>query len=125
MHTAAEYQVATCSNSASSLLGRGFNDDNHSIRATTSRRHRFTTFNTSSQSQPPQYLLESCATLLNPDDSLTSKGDTGIGCIRNGFAAAILGTKLGLSFDAIKSALDFVRTPTQNNYPESYSEILT
>lgn len=54
-----------------------------------------------------QYLLESCATLLNPDGSLTAQGDTAVGCIRNGFAAAILGTKLGLSFDQIKSALGF------------------
>jgi hypothetical protein len=59
-----------------------------------------------------QYLLESCATLVNPDGSLTAHGDTAVGCIRNGFAAAILGTKLGLSFDQIKSALNFAAGAT-------------
>lgn len=59
-----------------------------------------------------QYLLESCATLVNPDGSLTAKGDTAVGCVRNGFAAAILATKLGMTFDQINSGLGFAAGAT-------------
>ena len=37
-----------------------------------------------------QYLLKPCSSLVNPDGSLTSQGDTAVGCIRNGFAAGWL-----------------------------------
>jgi hypothetical protein len=52
-----------------------------------------------------QYLLKPCSSLVNPDGSLTSQGDTAVGCIRNGFAAAALATKFNMSFDTIKNAL--------------------
>jgi hypothetical protein len=58
-----------------------------------------------------QYLLESCVTLLNPDGSLTAQGDTAVGCIRNGFVAAKLASQF-LSFDQIKSALEFAAGAT-------------
>jgi hypothetical protein len=58
------------------------------------------------------FILQSCSGLVNSDGSLTKAGDTAVGCIRNGFVAAILGTKLGVSFDQIKSALDFAAGAT-------------
>jgi hypothetical protein len=48
-------------------------------------------------------LLKPCSSLVNPDGSLTSQGDTAVGCIRNGFVAAVAATKL--PFDTIKNAL--------------------
>lgn len=55
--------------------------------------------------QGSQYLLKPCSSLVNPDGSLTSQGDTAVGCIRNGFVAAALATKFNMSFDTIKNAL--------------------
>jgi hypothetical protein len=37
--------------------------------------------------------------------TLTSQGDTAVGCIRNGFAAAAMATKFNMPFDTIKNAL--------------------
>lgn len=54
-----------------------------------------------------QYLLQPCSTLINPDGSLNSQGEKAVGCIRNGFAGAVIGSKyLGLSFDQIKGILN-------------------
>lgn len=55
--------------------------------------------------QGSQYLLKSCSSLVNPDGSLTSQGDTAVGCIRNGFVAAAAATKFNVPFDTIKNAL--------------------
>ena len=56
--------------------------------------------------QSQQFLLQPCSNLVNPDGSLTSQGDTTVGCIRNGLAATLFAQKqLGLSTDLIKSAL--------------------
>jgi hypothetical protein len=55
--------------------------------------------------QGSQYLLKPCSSLVNPDGSLTSQGDTAVGCIRNGFAAAALATKFNIPFDTIKNGL--------------------
>jgi hypothetical protein len=55
--------------------------------------------------QGSQYLLKPCSSLVNSDGTLTSQGDTAVGCIRNGFAAAALATKFNMPFDTIKNAL--------------------
>jgi hypothetical protein len=52
-----------------------------------------------------QYLLKPCSSLVNPDGSLTSQGDTAVGCIRNGFAAAALASKISLPFNLTKAIL--------------------
>ena len=52
-----------------------------------------------------QYLLKPCSSLVNPDGSLTSQGDTAVGCIRNGFVAAAAATTFNLPFDTIKNGL--------------------
>jgi hypothetical protein len=55
--------------------------------------------------QGSQYLLKPCSSLVNPDGSLTSQGDTAVGCIRNGFVAAAAATKFKVPFDTIKNVL--------------------
>jgi hypothetical protein len=55
--------------------------------------------------QGSQYLLKPCSSLVNPDGSLTSQGDTAVGCIRNGFAAATVATKYTLPFNLTKGIL--------------------
>ncbi len=123
----AHSQTSTTTGTSQSFLGRDFGDfsnlsnipliggliASHSIATGVLHNEQgvFIPWNLICQ-KGSQYLLESCANLLNPDGSLTAKGDTAVGCIRNGFAAAILGTKLGLSFDAIKSALGFAAGAT-------------
>lgn len=52
-----------------------------------------------------QYLLKSCCSLVYPDGTLTSQGDTAVGCIRNGFAAAVAATMFNVPFDTIENAL--------------------
>ena len=55
--------------------------------------------------QGSQYLLKRCSSFVYPDGSLTSQGDTAVGCIRNGFVAAALATEISLPFNLTKAIL--------------------
>jgi hypothetical protein len=41
--------------------------------------------------------LKPCSYFVNPDGSLTAEGDKAVGCIRNGFAAAVVATEINLT----------------------------
>lgn len=51
------------------------------------------------------YLLESCGSLVNPDGSLTSAGDTAVGCITNGAIATVIASQFNIPLNTIKSLL--------------------
>jgi len=51
------------------------------------------------------YLLKSCDSLINPDGSLTSAGDTAVGCITNGAIATVIASQFNIPLDTIKSLL--------------------
>jgi hypothetical protein len=51
------------------------------------------------------YLLESCAALISSDGSLTSSGDTAVGCITNGAIVSAFAASLNIPLDTIKSLL--------------------
>jgi hypothetical protein len=55
-----------------------------------------------------QYLVQPCSEIVNSDGSLTQTGDTAVGCIRNGLAAAIAATKVNLPFGLTKGLLNFI-----------------
>ena len=42
------------------------------------------------------YLLESCDSLINPDGTLTTTGDTAVGCITNGAIITAIAVKLNM-----------------------------
>ena len=48
---------------------------------------------------------ESCGSLINPDGSLTSAGDTAVGCITNGAIATVIASHFNIPLDTIKSLL--------------------
>jgi hypothetical protein len=54
--------------------------------------------------QGSQYLLVPCSSLVK-DGSLTPEGHKAVGCIRNGFAAAVVATKISLPFNLTKTLL--------------------
>jgi hypothetical protein len=79
----------------------------HSVKTTILRNERGIFIPWSFACQKLQsYLIPSCDTLVQ-NGVLTHEGDRAIGCIRNGFAAAILANEYHISFDTIKSALSF------------------
>jgi hypothetical protein len=49
--------------------------------------------------------LKPCSYFVNPDGSLTAEGDKAVGCIRNGFAAAVVATEISLPFNLTKAIL--------------------
>jgi len=51
------------------------------------------------------YLLESCDSLINPDGSLTTAGDTAVGCITNGAIITAAAAKFNMSPGAIQNLL--------------------
>jgi hypothetical protein len=53
------------------------------------------------------FILQSCSTLVNPDGSLTQAGDTAVGCIRNGIAAAVAAKQNNIPLGLLKGVLDF------------------
>ena len=58
------------------------------------------------------FILQSCNTLIDSNGNLTPQGDTAVGCIRNGLAAAIYAQKHGISLDLAKSVLNFAASLT-------------
>jgi plastocyanin len=58
------------------------------------------------------YLLQSCSTLINPDGSLTTSGQTAVGCITNGAIITVLAAKFNLQNESIKGILDALTKPT-------------
>jgi hypothetical protein len=53
-------------------------------------------------------LQQQCSSLVNPNGSLTSQGDTAVECIRNGLAAAIVAQQNGVGQGLTKGALSFL-----------------
>jgi hypothetical protein len=58
------------------------------------------------------YLLQSCSSLVTPDGSLTSPGNTAVECITNGAIITALAGKFNLPVDALKGLLGALATPT-------------
>lgn len=58
------------------------------------------------------YLLESCGSLINPDGTLTSAGDTAVGCITNGAIITAAATQFNIPLDTIKNILGGFAEPT-------------
>src|SRR6266487_2189273 len=58
------------------------------------------------------YLLQSCVSLINPDGSLTSAGDTAVGCITNGAIATLFASQFNIPLNTIKSLLGGLAGPT-------------
>jgi len=61
----------------------------------------WTTLCTSGQT----YLLESCGSLIDSGGSLTSAGDTAVGCITNGAIATVFASQFNIPLDTIKGLL--------------------
>src|SRR6266487_540645 len=68
----------------------------------------WTTLCTAGQS----YLLQSCGSLIDSGGSLTSAGDTAVGCITNGAIISALAASFNLPLDTIKSLLGGLAGPT-------------
>jgi hypothetical protein len=68
----------------------------------------WTTLCSASQS----YLLESCDSLINPDSTLTSAGDTAVGCITNGAIITVFAAQFNMPLDTIKNILGGIAGPT-------------
>jgi len=51
------------------------------------------------------YLLKSCGSLINTDGTLTSAGDTAVGCITNGAIITVFATQFNMPLDTIKNIL--------------------
>lgn len=51
------------------------------------------------------YLLQSCGSLIDSGGSLTSAGDTAVGCITNGAIATVIASHFNIPLDTIKSLL--------------------
>ena len=56
-------------------------------------------------SSAQSYLLESCDSLINPDGSLTTAGDTAVGCITNGAIITAIAAKMNMSPGVIENLL--------------------
>jgi hypothetical protein len=61
--------------------------------------------------QGRELLVQSCSALTNSDGTLSPAGDRPVGCIRNGLAAGIAATKVGLPFNLTKSILGGLAGP--------------
>jgi hypothetical protein len=68
----------------------------------------WTTLCTSAQS----YMLESCDTLINSDGTLTTAGDTAVGCITNGAIITMFAAQLNIPLGTIKGILGGLAEPT-------------
>jgi hypothetical protein len=68
----------------------------------------WTTLCSASQS----YLLESCDSLINSDSTLTSAGDTAVGCITNGAIITVFAAQFNMPLDTIKNILGGIAGPT-------------
>ena len=58
------------------------------------------------------YLLQPCNSLISPDGTLTSSGNTAVNCITNGAILTALGGAFNLPVDSIKGILGALATPT-------------
>jgi hypothetical protein len=58
------------------------------------------------------YLLESCGSLINPDGTLTSAGDTAVGCVTNGAIITLFASQFNMPLDTIKNILGGIAGPT-------------
>lgn len=58
------------------------------------------------------YLVESCDSLINSDGSLTSAGDTAVGCITNGAVMTVFASQFNIPLDTIKGILGGLAGPT-------------
>jgi hypothetical protein len=54
------------------------------------------------------YLVQPCSALVDSNGALTPAGDKAVNCIRNGLAAGIAATKVGLPLNLTKGILGFV-----------------